>query len=93
MRTTDQGETAMNDQVEPQPIGCQAASCALSATLVTIRARYRTSTEVSAEEDTHGRWMNEYAYNGKTWVRIEQQGRPSKWVTLRASRFLRAALE
>jgi hypothetical protein len=36
--------------------------------------------------------MNEYAYNGKTWVRIEQQGRPSKWVTLRASRFLRAAL-
>ena len=39
-----------------------------------------------------GRWRNEYAYNGKTWVDFEQQGQPSKWVTLRAARFLRARL-
>jgi hypothetical protein len=38
-----------------------------------------------------GRWLNEYAYNGKTWVDIEPQGRPGKWVTLRACRVLRAA--
>lgn len=38
-----------------------------------------------------GRWRNEYAYNGKTWVDIEPQGRPSKWVTLRAWRVLCAA--
>ena len=38
-----------------------------------------------------GRWQNEYAYNGKTWVDFERQGRPSKWVTLRAWRVLRAA--
>jgi hypothetical protein len=41
--------------------------------------------------DADGRWSNRYAYNGKTWVDIERQGRPSKWVTLRALRFLRAA--
>ena len=45
-----------------------------------------------AKQDSGGRWRNEYAYTGKTWVDIERQGRPSKWVTLRACRFLRSAL-
>ena len=45
-----------------------------------------------AKQDAHGQWKNEYAYNRKTWVDIERQGRPSKWVTLRACRFLRSAL-
>jgi hypothetical protein len=45
-----------------------------------------------AKQDARGRWTNEYAYNGKTWVDIERQGQPSKWVTLRACRFLRSAL-
>jgi hypothetical protein len=44
------------------------------------------------KQDARGRWTNEYAYNGKTWVNIERQGQPSKWVTLRACRFLRSAL-
>jgi hypothetical protein len=44
------------------------------------------------KQDDFGRWRNEYAYNGKTWVDIERHGQPSKWVTLRACRFLRAAL-
>jgi len=44
-----------------------------------------------AKQDGQGRWRNEYAYNGKTWVDIERQGQPSKWVTLRACRVLRAA--
>lgn len=44
-----------------------------------------------ARQDGHGRWRNEYAYTGKTWVDIEHQGQPSKWVTLRACRALRAA--
>ena len=35
-----------------------------------------------------GRWKNEYAYNGKTWVDFERQGSSSKWVTLRACRLL-----
>jgi hypothetical protein len=45
-----------------------------------------------AKQDARGRWPNEYAYGGKTWVDIDRQGQPSKWVTLRACRFLRAAL-
>jgi hypothetical protein len=43
------------------------------------------------KQDAAGRWRNEYAYNGKTWVDFERQGQPSKWVTLRACRVLRAA--
>jgi len=45
-----------------------------------------------SKQDERGRWRNEYAYNGKTWVDFERQGQPSKWVTLRACRVLRAAL-
>jgi hypothetical protein len=45
-----------------------------------------------AKQDARGRWTNESAYNGKTWANIERQGQPSKWVTLRACRFLRSAL-
>ncbi len=41
-------------------------------------------------QDDHGRWKNRYAYHGKTWVDIEKQGAPSKWVTLRACAVLRA---
>ena len=44
------------------------------------------------KQDDLGRWRNEYAYNRKTWVDFEHQGQPSRWVTLRACRFLRAAL-
>jgi hypothetical protein len=43
-----------------------------------------------AKRGPDGRWRNEYAYNGKTWTAIEAQGAPSKWVTLRARRVLRA---
>jgi hypothetical protein len=40
--------------------------------------------------DATGRWKNRYAYTNKTTVRIEKQGDPSKWVTLRACTVLRA---
>jgi hypothetical protein len=40
-----------------------------------------------------GRWRNEYAYNGKTWVDFEKQGQPSKWVTLRVCRVLKMVHE
>ncbi len=36
-----------------------------------------------AKQDQAGRWRNQYAYNGKTWVDFERQGQISKWVTLR----------
>lgn len=43
-------------------------------------------------QDARGRWRNQRAYNGKTWVDIEEQGQPSKWVTLRACTVLRQVL-
>ncbi len=45
------------------------------------------------QQSSPGRWLNQYAYNGKTSVDIERRGEPSKWVTLRAAGFLKAALE
>jgi hypothetical protein len=44
-----------------------------------------------AKQDGDGRWRNEYAYTGKTWVDIDRQGAPSRWVTLRACRVLKLA--
>lgn len=40
-----------------------------------------------------GRWANEYAYAGKMIVDVDVQGRPSRWVTLRACRVLKAVAE
>jgi len=46
---------------------------------------------VEEKQDARGWWKLEYTYNGKTWVDIETKGQPSKWVTLRAIRVLKAA--
>ncbi|XUX01419.1 MAG: nitrogen fixation protein NifH [Dehalogenimonas sp.] len=43
------------------------------------------------KQDEKGRWPMEYSYNGKMWTDIEVKGEPSKWVTLRALRALKAA--
>lgn len=48
---------------------------------------------VKGKQDAQGRWRLEYSYNGKTWVDVEKKGQPSKWVTLRALRFLKAAYQ
>lgn len=45
---------------------------------------------IESRQDKNGRWVNQYAYNAKTWIDIEKQGAPSKWVTLRACTVLRA---
>jgi hypothetical protein len=46
---------------------------------------------VESAQDRPGRWVNRYASNHKTWVDIDRQGQPSRWVTLRACTVLRAA--
>jgi hypothetical protein len=43
-----------------------------------------------AQQDARGRWVNRYPYAGKMWVDIDEPGAPSRWVTLRACRVLRA---
>ena len=44
-----------------------------------------------SKADEQGRWKMEYSYNGKTWVDVEEKGKPSKWVTLRALYALKGA--
>jgi hypothetical protein len=44
---------------------------------------------VLGKQQEQGRWKMGYSYNGKTWVDIEEKGKPSKWVTLRALRVLK----
>ena len=46
---------------------------------------------ILSKRDKAGRWKLEYAYTGKTWKDVEQRGKPSKWVTLRALRVLKGA--
>ncbi len=43
-----------------------------------------------SQQDEQGRWANRYAYAGKMIVDIDEPGRPSRWVTLRACRVLKA---
>lgn len=47
---------------------------------------------VLSKQDHEGRWRNENAYAGTTWVPFERTRSPSKWVTLRACRVLKASL-
>ena len=48
---------------------------------------------VRSKQDGRGRWSNEYAYADKTWVPFEVSRSPSKWVTLRACRMLKAVVQ
>ncbi len=45
------------------------------------------------QQDADGRYVNRYAYVSKMAANIDQQGKPSRWVTLRACRVLRAVHE
>ena len=47
---------------------------------------------VVSKQDEQGRWKLEQTLNGKMWVDIEEKGKPSKWVTLRALRVLKKIL-
>jgi hypothetical protein len=44
---------------------------------------------ILSKQDHQGRWKLEKSLNGKMWADIEEKGKPSKWVTLRALRVLR----
>jgi len=45
---------------------------------------------VLSKQDGEGKWKLERTLNGKMWIDIEKKGQPSKWVTLRALRVLKA---
>ncbi len=46
---------------------------------------------IESKQNSHGQWKMEYSLNGKMWADIEKKGQPSKWITLRALRLLKAA--
>jgi hypothetical protein len=47
---------------------------------------------IREKQDNQGRWLMEYDYTGKTWGDYGRKKSPNKWVTLRALRALKAAL-
>jgi hypothetical protein len=68
----------------------------LETTTVLVELGYRDDPRLSralqfilSKQDTQGRWKLENSLNGKMWADIEEKGKPSKWVTLRALRVLR----
>ena len=44
---------------------------------------------VLSKQDAQGFWKLENTLNGKMWADIEEKGKPSKWITLRALRVLK----
>ncbi len=48
---------------------------------------------ILAQQDEPGRWTNRYAYAGKMICDIDVPGQPSRWVTLRVCRVLKAVAE
>lgn len=47
---------------------------------------------VLSKQDPEGRWRNEHRYHGRLWTDVDPGRGPSKWVTLRACRVLKATL-
>ncbi len=45
---------------------------------------------LASKQQPDGRWLLETTFNGKMQVRIEQKGKPSKWITVKALKVLRA---
>jgi hypothetical protein len=46
-----------------------------------------------SKQDAQGRWQLEHTLNGKMWIDIEERGKPSKWITLRALRVVKVSTE
>jgi len=46
---------------------------------------------ILSERQPDGRWLLKHSLNGKMWADIEVKGKPSKWITLRALRVLKAS--
>jgi hypothetical protein len=46
---------------------------------------------IREKQDENGRWLLEYDYAGKTWVKFGKKKQPNKWVTMRAAWVLKNA--
>ena len=45
---------------------------------------------IRSKQDEEGRWLLEYNYDRKTWMRFGKMKQPNEWVTLRALKVLKA---
>ncbi|HET7089840.1 MAG TPA: hypothetical protein VFL17_14480 [Anaerolineae bacterium] len=70
----------------------------LEASLALVEAGYGRDPRLKnaielilSKRDADGRWAMKHSLNGKMWADVEVKGVPSKWVTLRALRVLKAA--
>lgn len=45
---------------------------------------------IRSKQNEKGRWLLEYNYDGKTWMRFGKMKEPNEWVTLRALRVLKS---
>jgi hypothetical protein len=70
----------------------------LETTGVLVEAGYGRDPQLAnalelilSKQDDQARWKLENALSGKMWADIEEKGKPSKWVTLRALRVLKGA--
>lgn len=64
---------------------------ALSALGFSQDARLKNALNlIQSKQDEQGRWSLDYSYAGKTWADFGEKGEPSKWVTLRALKVLKA---
>ena len=45
---------------------------------------------LAGKQQSDGKWLLENSFNGKMLVRIEQKGKESKWITLKALSVLQA---
>ncbi len=69
----------------------------LEASLALVEAGYANDRRLEkaielilSKRGADGRWAMKHSLNGKMWVDVEKKGKPSKWVTLRAMRVLKA---
>jgi len=68
----------------------------LETTVVLVELGYGDDPRLSnafqlilGKQDAQGRWKLENSLHGKMWADVEERGKPSKWVTLRALRVLK----
>ncbi|MHA2322981.1 MAG: nitrogen fixation protein NifH, partial [Candidatus Thorarchaeota archaeon] len=51
--------------------------------------RMHDSIDLVISSQQNGRWLLKNTYNGKMFCEIDEKNKPSKWITLRATRVLR----
>ncbi len=52
--------------------------------------RMQKAVDLVSSKEVEGKWVLENTFNGKMWADIEEKGKPSKWITLKALKVLKS---